>query len=167
MNQSQNFYLWHKLNTGLCWSSGMIIVVESSKVNSIYEPNSVYIVHQGWTGQFISKWRQPNCCVKVSLLFVITESINVETIIGKKQKKKVFLFENFSRYLKLNRGSNQTANNRSTRCSLLRRNMQWHVYIGHFRWFIQSERKLAAASCFHPSSWMITFDEWTVYAVHF
>jgi hypothetical protein len=26
---------------------------------------------------------------------------------------------------------------------------------------------LAAASFFHPSSWMITFDDWTVYAVDF
>jgi hypothetical protein len=84
----------------------------------------------------------------------------------KEQMKKVSPFENHSPYFKLRRRSNQTANSRSTRCSL-QRNMQWHIYIGHFRWVIQSERKLAAATFFHPSSWMITFDEWTVYTVHF
>jgi hypothetical protein len=37
----------------------------------------------------------------------------------------------------------------------------------HLRWLIQSEPKMAAANFFHPSSWMITFDGWAVYTVHF
>jgi hypothetical protein len=39
-------HLLGTVKAGANWSSGMIIVDESSKVNSMNEPNSVHMVHQ-------------------------------------------------------------------------------------------------------------------------
>jgi hypothetical protein len=45
-SQSLNSVSILSLKAGLHWSSGMTIVDESSKVNSMDEPNSVHTVHQ-------------------------------------------------------------------------------------------------------------------------
>jgi len=35
----------------------------------------------------------------------------------------------------------------------------FEIRLTDFRWFIQNEPKLAPASLFHTSSWLISFDE--------
>jgi len=58
--------LWLKADS----HSSFWMIADEPKANSIHEANSIYIFHQHRTERFISKWRQINTCVLLSMLCV-------------------------------------------------------------------------------------------------
>jgi len=70
-NSTSSIYLMVSLklnfvfNRGWQWASWTIIAHELAKVNSMAEPNSLCIVHQRCTEEFISHWRQMKSCVQL------------------------------------------------------------------------------------------------------
>jgi hypothetical protein len=138
----------------------MIIEDESSKVNSLDEPNFVYIVHQDRTGQFISTWQQLNSWVRYLCSLILFNQFMENKLLTKRRK-----YFHFKTIVGTSNSTEEATRQQTTEAPV--GHCGGTCGTGHFRRFIKSEQKLAAAHFFQPSSWMITFDEWTVYTAHF